>query len=765
MKRGMLAVKMAALVLPMILLGGPALWLPAAQPQAAQAGQPADITEMTAAGQPWLESAGGIPAEFEPVTQTAATALYADMSTGCFIFEDKAAGRLWYSVRPEAAEDDITRGIWLNQVRSQLLVEYVDTRTASTSVVPAMATSYGHSVRDGNVKVSRIENGIRVEFTFAEAELFIPVEYTLQGDGLSASIKGEEIEERSFNQIESIHLLPCFTAGGTGESGYLFVPDGSGAIAYLNNGKGDYARYEQPVYGLDATLEQKTQPAAMRKIALPVFGIKSGEAALTGIIVKGDADCRICANTSGEDMGYNRVYAKMVLAQSDSTTLYEADYFNMREIFRLEERSEWGDLEVRYYPLNAEKANYTGMAELYRTYLINNGQLQKNPQPPSLGLNLYGAAQKQASFLGIPYDRLTALTTFDQAREIGETLQAAGVDSLTVRLTGWTNNGLLNEKIPVKASPLSVLGGKSAYRELQEYLAQAGASLYSDVDFITIQKGGNGFSAVSDVSMTLFNMRAQKSRYMLSVGVPSLTADPWYLLKPQRLTQAAGKFRDSFDGLGAGGGLALSQIGETVYSDFHKNGSDRSQTIGYYRQVLEAFSGIPLAVDYGNAYTYGSAARIFALPVSDSAFMAFDDSVPFLQIVLHGYLPYTSEDFNRAADSHKMLLKCVETGADPYFCGMYADASVVMDTQHNDLYSSSFSNWSQTAAQVYAAYRQVHERLYDKAITAHERLGPDVYKTTFENAAVVYVNYGETAAEADGVTVPALDFVYREGAA
>ena len=75
------------------------------------------------------------------------------------------------------------------------------------------------------------------------------------------------------------------------------------------------------------------------------------------------------------------------------------------------------DFEVRYAFLNGEDADYSGMAGYYRNELESRGLLRKLQPDGDIPfyLELVGAVNKRASFLGVPYDTLQGLTTFDQA--------------------------------------------------------------------------------------------------------------------------------------------------------------------------------------------------------------------------------------------------------------------------------------------------------------------------------------------------------------
>lgn len=701
------------------------------------------------------------PAGFEKLAEAPATALYADLQTGQFIYEDKIGGKFWHSKPVGLDSDEVTIGLWKEQMGSMLLLEYVDMKSVTTSIMPLTLASSACVEADG-ATFRKIDGGFRAEYHFEEADIFIPMEITLKNGVLSAVIQSGEIKEGGDYHIAAIHVLPGLTATDSTETGYMLVPDGSGAISELNNGKGNFGFYDRPVYGLDESISPEKKLHNQRPAIFPVFGVKTGDHALTAIITQGEAEANIYVGNVKDGMNYNQVYAKIVTAQTDSTTLFEADYFNKRKIYNVERRTLRNRYEVQYFPLSGENASYTGMAKLYREYLKMNGQLTKKAREPALHIGFYGAAERQAWFLGIPYDKLFALTTYAQAKEILDELTGLGANRIAVRYEGWTNYGLQNEKITVAAKPIGVLGGVSGFRWLSAYY---GKSLSLGVDFITMKKSGRSYSVMTDTVKTMFNTRVKKYDYILSAQVTNLNRDFWYLIKPFRLPALAKTFADSFHKeAGDAGGVYLTGIGRFVYSDFDKTGITRSQTVEYYRKAMSALGDIPLSVDTGNAYTLGYADRIYELPCTDSGFTVFDRSVPFAQIVLHGYIPYSSDDFNRATDRRKLFLYCMETGASPFYAGMYARPEILIETDFSHLYSTYYKDWTKDAAQNYQAFAAVYENLFDKEITAHDRLAPSVYRTTFSNGTKIYVNYSGTRVLVDGMAIKAMDYEVKEAA-
>ena len=54
---------------------------------------------------------------------------------------------------------------------------------------------------------------------------------------------------RNLYPISAIQILPFFGAANLDQTGYIFIPDGSGALIDLNNGKEHYQPFSARVYG------------------------------------------------------------------------------------------------------------------------------------------------------------------------------------------------------------------------------------------------------------------------------------------------------------------------------------------------------------------------------------------------------------------------------------------------------------------------------------------------------------------------------------
>lgn len=698
--------------------------------------------------------------DYSLVAETESTALYADLEKGHIALQNKQSGAFWYSVPNDFLTDRITTGEKRMEIFSELVIGYLEKSGETGAVDVSTLNSHSDCVRNGTVKVKKISSGIRAEYTFVSIETTVAVEYRLTEKGLNASIPLNEIKTGDDYILVNIALLPYFGAGGSQDEGYLFVPDGCGAIIRFNNQVNTSSGYRAWVYGEELSKDNDSRQTNTETVHMPVYGIRKNGEALFAVITQGDAMASIGAQNGNAEMGYNSVWSQAELAVLSRTMLYEDDWQNRTTISQAATASRGTDTySVRYTCLSGEQADYTGMAKVYREYLTaEKGLRPAEGDGCALALSLYGAADKQAYFIGLPYTKTLALTTFSEAREMLAALREKGVEETAVQYFGW-NGTILNQKLPDSASALRKLGGSKDLSALSEDIAEAGGAFYPDLDFIRFRKSGNGYSKNRDAAKNAFGYTAKQYEYLRSIYVRSNELAQYLLLSPAKLGKLSDRLLQKYSANGIGG-VSLSAAGQLCYSDFDaKKGIYRSELSGIYEGIFKKYrdSGLQLAFYSANAYAFAYAQRIFSAPVASGRYSVFDADVPFYQIVLHGLVHLTTSPVTSAADRTTALLFAAETGSELLFDGIAADASVLSGTRYDYLYSTTFDLWSDTAAEMYARIKPLLERVGTSTISAHTVLG-ELTCTVFENGTAVYVNYGLAPAEYNGVTVPARDF-------
>lgn len=692
-------------------------------------------------------------AKYEKIEENDHLIFYADLEKGWLALQNRDSGTIWYSTPNDSETDEITTGSRRLDVRSDIIVEYFDKNKVGEAVSMSF-NSHTQAVRQGSVQTTRISSGIRVHYSFEAFGMVIPVEYVLTEKCLEARICVEEIQENSSFAILSIRLLPNFGAGDTGTDGWMLIPDGSGAIAKFNNDRYTVAGYEAPVYGSDYANEQELrQPANTQAVRLPVYGIgKSGDA-LFAVIARGESAAALQAEFSSESFGYNTLSSKVVLR-----SLSNIEINNTKDTRLSVNGYSQPDYAVRFYCLSGEEANYVGMAKTYRQYLIEEKGLKKTELEPTLNINLYGAVDVKANFLGFPYQKLKSLTSFSQAEAMADYLNASGAGTLSMRYEGWTNGGVFNKTVPKDAKPLRILGGEAGFQTLKNAMEKDGRQFWPDVDFLRCRESGKGISKSRDSIKNAFGEPTPQYDYMLSVYAPKLQGNQYRFLRADAVRKISRNFLENYKKEECQY-LSLGTTGEYRYSDYNPdNGHGRMTLQMAFEDIWKTATGYRLAVSGGNADAAIRADKVWAAPVTSSGYDFFDEDIPFYQIVFHGYTALTTPAVNQIVNDRLLFLNAVETGSELLFSGIYEDAAFLGETAYSALYSTTFELWKDEAVAYDKEYRPLLERIGRQAITQHERLADDVYRTTYEDGTSVYVNYSEKQQKVDNVTIGGMDF-------
>ena len=245
--------------------------------------------------------------EYVQVAKNQNMALYADMTDGFFYVENLKTGKKWYSVPVDVEDDTFTKGVSRTNMRSQVVIEYISRPDESWSDYALSTNSHSGSVSQDAVSVAKIDSGIRVTYNFPALSITFAADYTLKDGYFNASIPIDQIKDDGDFALTSINLLPVFGAGNWAAKGYLFVPDGSGALIEFNNQVQMTNNYKAMIYGEELTTVAEKKSTITESVRLPVFGTITEDNALLGIVTQGDASAYITAVNGHARCGYNAV--------------------------------------------------------------------------------------------------------------------------------------------------------------------------------------------------------------------------------------------------------------------------------------------------------------------------------------------------------------------------------------------------------------------------------------------------------------------------
>ncbi len=697
--------------------------------------------------------------------------LYADEENERIGLYVKSSGKYWWTSPINVMADDTvidaTKGTTMKatqrkQIASSAAIKIGDLRQDKRTESPAPVYS-----TKASKKWKTETDGVAITYKYSTEGVTFTVHYQLCEDNLYVYVDSDEIEEANTSSLDGkvltkLQIAPSFGAisqydeNGEETEGYMIVPDGSGAVIEYNNGKTDYSSYSQQIYGRDYTAVPLTAPRVTQQAYMPVIATVSGNSGLVEIVSDGDANVYANAQVSGQNKQvYNSCYFEFETRSQDAFFMSGSDS-NKITVFE-KNGIKTPRFGIRYYPIdNEDGVNYADCAEVYRNYLINEKGLtaNENTDSSSLYIDLYGGVMKETSIIGIPFNLKTEMTGFSQAQEIVDKFKENGVDSIVVNYNDWTNASIKN-KVSTKAKASSTLGGSSA---LESFTSTEGVDVYLSMNNIQMDSGSWGFSTLSNTAIRISNAYSRQSSYSPAFGVAETGVSP-ALIAPNSYVKIFNQMIESYQN------KSLTTVGfgdfsTKLVSDYSKkNQSSRNDTMNTivegYKSASESIGSI--ICEGANAYVIPYASEITDVPVCSSGFNLTDYDIPFYQMVIHGYVPYSTTAVNSSSDTDETFLLALAAGSYVNYDFIYEDASEITDTDYDDLYYANYEGWVTMASAQYTASKQVLSQVSDMTISNYE-LSDDgnVITTTYTKDGkdvVVEVDKEKGEVSVDGVYV------------
>lgn len=688
--------------------------------------------------------------------------LHYDTVESQIILKDKLTQEEWRSTPDDIAQDKRATGVNKINRQSDLIVQY-----HNTSYVTDQVNSYTGAIKKGDFTWELIENGVAIRYYFPKQGFVIPVQYVLEEDCLAASIISEGIEEEVWEDpdtdpekkqsVMNVALLPFMGAAGSDDEGYLIIPDGSGALIHFNNGRTGAAIYQQDVYGRDDALTIRKAATTTYDVNMPLFGIVRNGRALMAVVENGDYQAQLNAMVNGQLTGYSNAYFAAQYIHMEANTIMPGSEHSTDVMLPTNTFRDMGNFTVRYYPLAAENATYADVAAAYRAQL---GLKESIADAATQQLEMVASIPSIDTFLGVPYESVRVLTSYEQAAQTLRDFAAEGLNDLTLRYTGWSKQSVRG-KMVTGLDLDNRLGGKKAFDGLRQAVKETGAEMVLAVDLIDIYEDGNGYWSLFAATNSVNSTAKQVPEFLQSTGYQDPEGKPWYLLSPDKVPEAARKLAENLSG--QVDGVSLSMLGNTVYSSFGKTGISRTSAGMYWQQALETLSGKiqTLSAKTASAYAFPYIEQVDATPCASSRFEVTDMEIPFYQMVTHGAMVLYTEPANEDGNVRKALLRAIEYGMYPSWRVIAGDTALLSGTDYASWHAASLDAWREEIKNT-AAWMAPLGVYAGMQMTGHEQVTATLSVTTYANGDMVLVNYGSEDAEHLGVTVPALGYAIKE---
>lgn len=586
----------------------------------------------------------------------------------------------------------------------------------------------------------------------------INMTYRLQDDELVVEIPLKELEYKEEYPIFTISPLPFFGAGGTSDEGYLFVPEGGGALINFNNGKTAQSSYYANMYGWDMALSRDAVVHNTRAY-YNTFGIAQGNDSFLCTLEEGAPYASIQADISGRFNSYNFVNAVYSVTMREK---YDVGNIANSAIYVFQPELPDETLVQRYHFIDS--GHYTDMAKEYQGYLkekYGDYLVKKDDADTPVVMEMVGAVDKVRQVFGVPVSRPLELTTYKEAGQMMEDLNAEGVKNMSVKLTGWCNGGI-NQKILTKVKPISDLGGKKDFKSLTDKAKNLGVNLY--LDGVTHYEYDSdildGFFSYADAARFVSKERAELFQYSAITYAAREGADSYYLLHNElalkmadNLINVANKYKT---------GVSFRDTGMDLSADYYlKNTVSRQQAKDKQVEQLKnaCDAGTDIMINMGNEYAIPYTSMVTNMDLQGSKYTIIDSYVPFYQMAIHGFVNYTGRSLNLCGNTEEELLHCAEYGAGLYFTLMQESAFTLQKTLYTEYYAADYASFHDRMMEIYTRYNSELGHVFHQEMTDHQILAQGLSCTFYEDGTKVYVNYNNVDVDTpDGVTVAARDY-------
>lgn len=687
--------------------------------------------------------------EFQLAAETDVLRLKLHPASGHFLVEDKRNGHVWRSFPdPDHWENEPIGGMWRRHLASPIMFQYVDFTIYNSQPKESNFVSLGGTVTD----IKEIEGGVQWTYDMPALGLSIPVQIRVQDDFVETKIIDSGIREGRYSLIW-VRLFPFLAAEHTTDKdGYLFIPDGSGALIRFDPNRIQVNRgYQEMVYGRDMSFQARSSYSPRYAVRMPVFGLKAGDKAMLAVIEEGAEYAEIFAAPAGLYSKYNWITAQQTY-RSQFQQITNRNKGTGFITYNKEER--FGtDRAVRYYFLDTDKADYVGMAIRYRQYLMEEKGLTRitpaDPDHIPLVVTLLGGDMED----GLIGKRYVEATSLEAAGQIVRELRNRGIGQLSVTYLGWQKNGYsaYGGYLPVD----SRLGGNKGMKKFVELAKALDVPVTLGVQYHLNNTGVGGFReqihAIRDLAGTMqrFRWRGELT-YMASMSF---------------IRKLVEQDLPSYRQLGVDG-LNLATLGSWLSSDYNTRfGSSRTEAITLQQEIVamvrENMGRVELTDP--NFYLLPFVDHIHQLPNDYSYDLFSDRVVPFAQIALHGLITYSSSDENERQQYTHDRLRDLEYGALPSYVFTDKPSDVLKEAHGIQPKSSHFADWIETVVEEYGRYNELLAGVQDQFIVNHEELAERVMATTYENGTVIIVNYSDVPYVYRNTLVPSNGYAKVEG--
>lgn len=657
---------------------------------------------------------------------------------------DKRSGYVWGSLEGDT-HDDLNESL-TDMANSLVTIEYYNDN--------GMDNRIGLSDRRVSASYTWEADKLNCEMYSQDLGIGLSFHMLLKGTDIEFQVEKGSVRESNSAILKSLYFVPFLGCVNQDEkSGYMFIPDGSGALIRYSKSASYLSPYEQKVYGLDYGIDTSTNNndimskrpndffVEMPQISYPVFGMVHGanQNAFFAEIVSGMDYALIQAYPAGFTTDFNWVTArfdyrqKYVMPTGQEGQGVESPQAKANSMLP----------EIRYTFLTGENANYSGMAREYRNRLIERQILKEeriDSQMPML-LNIVGADVKD----GFLANELTTLTTAEQADKMLSSISDLGIDNVSVVYSGWKKGGVNGGKYGASGIEKR-LGTVSDFQNLKASVSKKGGRFYLNINPVTANE-----AQVKPANKAATTLGKEFEKIVRDNDTALFTTK--YLVRPTNAADYASELLKKYDF-----DFSFEEIGSKLYADYSRDKNlSRSQTKQIFQKVAQLSK--KSAYFRPNDYMWKNTAEYFDIPMVNSQYLYETDTVPFLQMLLKGSIDYYAPYANLSFYNKDSILKMIEYAAYPSFMLMAEDNDSLSNTGLEDYFSLHYDSWGDVIGDMYGQISLALTSVEGASMAEHRVLSKGVVLTRYSNGVNIVINYNSEKEITDYGTVEAKSFI------
>ena len=484
---------------------------------------------------------------------------------------------------------------------------------------------------------------------------------------------------------------------------------------------------------------------------MPVYGMVHGsnQNAFLAYATSGDEQMTIYSSPDEhDDVKYNFTYGEFTYNQKYYQVYNKsgAGYFTIYD-----ERNHF-DVEMNYRFLQGDgsvdgySADYVGMANFYRDFLIEEGQLHELEPGYSdvpIRLDFFMSDVEKAIF---GYNNMVT-TDVDGVRSILNDVLSNGITNVNSGLLGW-NDGGVTLGDPSKVDFTRQIGSKGQFEDLiKEFNSK-------DVDISFAQ---NYFLINEEIMTERRNAARHTNNWYSELHVFEEPISLFYYARPEKSMTWLDYQTDKFNSLGVSS-YTIDGITNNLISDY----TDHQDRYEIMQLIINGFSELDddkmINAVEPNSYLWQFTDRYINTPVFNSQYLIETDTVPFLQLVLQGtmelYAPYSNFSFYTDSD----VLRMIDYNVYPSYVLSSEPSFLLADTNSRDFYSTEYNLYEDSIVTTYEKVNTALGSVLGARWIDREVVENGVIVNYYDNGVMIIINYTDEIISYDGVDVDPISF-------